>query len=169
MQQQSESLQTGMPTDEPSVLESPVKVVVSADQAPNKVPDPAVLEAHATITEALGRAVELHREGEFQSAWLIYREILEVVPDHADALHLGGVVAHQIGQSESALLLIRRAIELAPNVADYHSNLGEVLRAQENYEEAEASYRRALREDPEHQNAAGGLVEIAGARARATA
>ena len=47
------------------------------------------------------------------------------VPDHADALHLLGVLAFQTGHIGAAIDLIGRAIAINPAVAEYHSNLGE--------------------------------------------
>ena len=55
--------------------------------------------------------------------------ILEVAPDHPDALHYAGVLAHQQGRSDEAIALIERSLELEPEQADWHSNLGIVLQA----------------------------------------
>ena len=79
----------------------------------------------------------------------IYRQILAVEPNHADALHLLGVIAHQAGRHGIAAEYIRRAIGVNGNAAVFHINLGNVLTDQGNLDEAVACYRRALELKPE--------------------
>ena len=66
----------------------------------------------ATISEALAIAIQHHQAGRLQAAEQIYRQILAVEPNQADALHLLGVIAHQVGKHEVAVEYIRRAIGL---------------------------------------------------------
>ena len=80
-----------------------------------------------TVPEALAIAVQHHQAGRLQAAEQIYRQILAVEPNHADALHLLGVIAHQTGKHEVAVETIRRAIGLKGNVAAFHVNLGNAL------------------------------------------
>ena len=54
----------------------------------------------ATIPEALAIAIQHHQAGRLQAAEQIYRQILAVEPNHADAIHLLGVIAHQAGKHE---------------------------------------------------------------------
>ena len=70
-----------------------------------------------TIPEALAIAVQHHQAGRLQAAEQIYRQILAVEPDHADALHLLGVIASQSGRHEDAVQYIGRAIRLQGNAA----------------------------------------------------
>jgi Tfp pilus assembly protein PilF len=44
------------------------------------------------VNEALARAVRHHEDGQLQAAEAIYRQILSVAPNHADALNLLGVL-----------------------------------------------------------------------------
>ena len=66
----------------------------------------------ATISEALMMAVVHHTAGRLQAAEQIYRQILAVEPDQADAWHLLGVVAAHTGRPAMAVEHIRRAIPL---------------------------------------------------------
>ena len=59
-----------------------------------------------SIPEALEQASTLHRVGRLKEAEELYRQILDIKPDHADSLHLLGVIAHQRGRSEKAVDLI---------------------------------------------------------------
>src|SRR5262245_6676745 len=49
------------------------------------------------IEEAMERALGYHRAGDWSRAEELYRSVLAAVPDHADALHLLGVLASQSG------------------------------------------------------------------------
>ena len=106
-----------------------------------------------TIPEALAIAVQHHQGGRLQAAEQIYRQILAVEPDQADALHLLGVIAHQAGKHEVAVQYIARAITLHGNEAFFHNNLGEAYRALRRIPEAVACYRRALELKPDYAGA----------------
>ena len=107
----------------------------------------------ATTPEALALALEHHQAGRLHAAELLYRQILQVEPHHADALHLLGVIAHQVGRHEAAAELIGRAISLNGNAAAYHGNLGVVFKVQGRLEEAAARFRRALELKPDYAEA----------------
>lgn len=103
-----------------------------------------------TIPEALQMAIAAHQAGRLPQAETIYRQILAVSPDHADSLHLLGLIAHQTGRSEAALELIRRAIAINPTFEAYHNNLGGVLVDMERYDEAIVAFERALAIRPDY-------------------
>lgn len=102
----------------------------------------------ATLSEVLAIATQHHRAGRLQAAEQIYREILSVVPDQPDALHLLGVLALQAGRHGLAVQYIGRAVELQGNAADFHSNLGSAYRGLGKSPEAAACWRRALELEP---------------------
>ena len=52
-----------------------------------------------TIDQAMQIALEHHRAGRLAEAEAIYRQVLARCPDHADALHLLGVLAGQTGHT----------------------------------------------------------------------
>jgi len=104
----------------------------------------------ATIPEALAIAVQHHQAGNLQAAEQIYRQILAVEPQHADALHLLGVVALQVGKPEVAVEHITRAITLRGNDVNFHNNLGQAYQALGRMPEAVACYRRVLELQPDN-------------------
>ena len=57
----------------------------------------------ATISEALAIAVQHHQAGRLQQAEQIYRNILAVEPNNANAIHLLGLIAYQVGRHEVAV------------------------------------------------------------------
>lgn len=79
----------------------------------------------------------------------LYRQMLAIDPQHADCLHLLGMVLFQSGEHDRAVELIRKAIALHPTAASYQSNLGNVLQSQGKIHEAEVCYRRALEIKPD--------------------
>ncbi|HUD88067.1 MAG TPA: tetratricopeptide repeat protein [Xanthobacteraceae bacterium] len=93
-----------------------------------------------------------HQAGRLAQAETLYRETLALEPDHADALHLLGVLASQIGRHDVAVELIDRAIARDRSSPRYYSNRGLALAGLQRFAEAIASYDRALSlrpEDPE--------------------
>lgn len=103
-----------------------------------------------TIQQAFDLALQHHQAGRLQEAEQLYRQILNAQPNHADALHLLGVIAHQTGNHAVAVELIRKAISLNPTVGSYHNNLGNALKYQGRLEEAIASFQRALGLKPDY-------------------
>ena len=98
-------------------------------------------------------AVALQQAEQWAAAEDIYRSVLDVAPNHPDALHFGGVLAHQRGRSDDAVALIERSLELEPERADWHSNLGIVQQDRLRLDAAAAAFRRAIALDPSHANA----------------
>ncbi len=119
-----------------------------------------------TLDEAIEIAVVLQQNEQWAAAAEIYRNILEVAPDHADALHFSGVLAHQRERSDQAVALIERSLELEPERADWHSNLGIVLQDRLELDGAIAQYRRAIALDPKHANAHNNLGVVLRAKGR---
>jgi predicted O-linked N-acetylglucosamine transferase (SPINDLY family) len=97
-----------------------------------------------TIEQALQTALGHHQAGRLAEAETLYRQVLARAPDHADALHLLGVLACQAGHWDAAIDLIGRAVARQPMVAAYHSNLGETYRKAGRLDEAAAAFHRAL-------------------------
>ena len=113
-----------------------------------------------TLPQALQIAMLHHQAGRLAEADGLYRQILAVQPNHADALHLLGVIAHQAGRHEVAVDLIRQAIVLNPNDPAAHANLGEAYRATGRFDEAIAMFRRAIQFKPDYQEAYNNLGNV---------
>jgi tetratricopeptide (TPR) repeat protein len=107
----------------------------------------------ATIPEALAIAIEHHQGGRLQAAEQIYRQILQMEPNHADALLLLGAIACAVGKLEIAVEYMARAVQLKPDFAEAHSNLGLALKEQGKLDEAVACHRRALALKPDFAEA----------------
>ena len=60
----------------------------------------------------LSAAASAYAQGRYAETEALCRQILNVLPDHADATHLLGMCAHDGGRLEEARQLIERAIAL---------------------------------------------------------
>jgi predicted TPR repeat methyltransferase len=101
-------------------------------------------QSELSTQTSLDQAIQLHRQGRLRQAAGLYLSVLQRQPDHADALHLLGLIRHQTGDQEAALELVSKAISLQPDSAIFHNNLGEICRALGRFERAESHYTRAL-------------------------
>lgn len=119
-----------------------------------------------TLDEAVSLAIELQQREQWETAKEIYRNVLEVAPDHADALHFSGVLAHQQARSKEAVALIERSLALEPGRADWYSNFGIVLQDRLDLDKAIAAYEHAIALDPGHANAHNNLGVVLRATGR---
>jgi len=107
----------------------------------------------ANVQQLFAQALRHHQAGQLGEADRLYRQILQVDPNHADALHFLGVLAHQAGRNEAAVELIGKAIALHGRAPAFHNNQGNALKALGRLDEAAASYKRALTYKPDHVEA----------------
>jgi protein O-GlcNAc transferase len=105
--------------------------------------------ATAHLTSILQRGLHYHQQGDLEQAEKNYKEILDVTPVNADALHLLGVLSNQKQDNPTAIDLISRAIQISPNQAIYHTNLGNAYRDSGNCEQAIDCYQKALQIRPD--------------------
>jgi predicted O-linked N-acetylglucosamine transferase (SPINDLY family) len=105
-----------------------------------------------TSAAALQAALGHHRAGRLPQAQAIYQQILQVEPNHPDALHYQGVIASAQGRQRDAAELIGRAIRVRPS-RTMHFNLGNALKALGSLDEAAGSYRAAIALKPDYAEA----------------
>jgi len=113
----------------------------------------------ATLETTLAQAVAHHRSGRLAEAEALYRAILEAFPEHADSLHLLGVIALQAGQPAAAIDLITRAMTGASSV-EMLFHLGSAQRALGDLEAARVSFSRAVGVDGRHALSLNALGEV---------
>jgi predicted O-linked N-acetylglucosamine transferase (SPINDLY family) len=97
-----------------------------------------------TIPEFLDEAVAHHRAGRLQAAEQAYRQVLQVDPEQADALHGLGVLAYQAGRYDAALAHLGRAVAVRPESGAFHCNFGLASLAVGRIDQAVAALRRAV-------------------------
>jgi protein O-GlcNAc transferase len=102
------------------------------------------LDREETIRKAFAMANSYYQSGHIKLAENVYNKILEIDPEHPDALHMAGVMARQNGKYDLAANFIKSAIRIAPEKAAYHISFGSVLLNLKRRDEAVSSYKNAL-------------------------
>ena len=111
--------------------------------------------AGTTTPAALHRAgAEHRREGRNLDAQLCCQQALAIDPDHADTLHLMGLLSLDAQQYDHALEWISRALEREPGNAEAWKDRGNVLIELKRPADAVQNFERALKLDPRHWDAA---------------
>ncbi len=108
----------------------------------------ASLENRVRSNKLLEQAVGLHRQGRLDEAQELYSYILAIKPQHADALHLMGVLWREKGDLRRAAELIDKAIGCDPRAPLFHASRGDIYRDENNHAEAIRCYQRALQLKP---------------------
>jgi tetratricopeptide (TPR) repeat protein len=99
--------------------------------------------------DLLDQARRLHKQGDFESAAALYREVVAADPGRAHAWYLLGVCCQSLGHHEEAEASLRQATERQPGHPETHNQLGVVLALQDRLEEALVCFRRALALKPD--------------------
>ena len=76
-------------------------------------------QSAAQLQAMFRQGLALHQQGRLAEAERIYADVLQLQPDHFDALHLLGVIAAQTQRLERSVELIRKAIRVNPTVAGF--------------------------------------------------
>lgn len=101
---------------------------------------------------AIQTALEHHRAGHLPQAKALYQQILQIEPNHPDALHYLGALAIHEGNHGAAVELIGRAARIRPS-RTVHYNLGNALKALGELGRAAESYRKAIALKPDYAEA----------------
>ena len=94
-------------------------------------------------------ALEHHLAGRLPQAEELYQQIIQVEPNHSDALYFLGVMANQLGKRDSAIDYTLKAIAANQSNHLYYNTLGNVLKAGSQLDEAVTCYRQALALKPD--------------------
>src|SRR5579864_3842493 len=103
----------------------------------------AVFPANSTA-QLIQQAIGHHTAGRLAEAGAIYRQILTLEPNHADALHLTGVLAGQNDRPAEAIEWIERALAVSPQVSLYYDSLAESYRRLGKLDEAAKFFGKAI-------------------------
>jgi predicted O-linked N-acetylglucosamine transferase (SPINDLY family) len=108
----------------------------------------AVSAATARADALMREAFPLHEAGRLEDAERLYREILALAPEYADAHYLMGVVAQTRGDYAGAVRCLRQALQHRNDEPAFHQTLAQCYLAQRLWEEAAAHFENALRLAP---------------------
>ena len=90
------------------------------------------------------QALAFHRAGLLAEAEQLYRRVLDHQPGSFDCQHLLGVISYQRGDCLAAVRQIDAALKINSHVADAHLNRGNALKKLKRFDEALASYDKAI-------------------------
>ena len=96
-----------------------------------------------TVEQALQTAVVAHKGGNLSEAERMYRAILQIQPNHADANHNLGVIAVSLNQIEVALPLFKTALDTNPNVEQFWLSYVHALGKAARLKDAKQAIKRA--------------------------
>jgi len=96
------------------------------------------------VARLLERALQLHQTGLLPDAKAVYHQLLELAPNHFDALHLLGTIESQAKNYQQAEVLLSRAVTVDPRSAQAQLNRGVALYWLQRHEEARESYQKAI-------------------------
>lgn len=121
-------------------------------QSAKKQPDPAA--------RLLQRAAGLYGRGDLRGAEEACRELLQLRPGQADALHILGLAAWRRGERDLALEETRKAITSERRKPQPHNSLGVMLKELGDLAGAEAAFRTAIELLPHYPDALTNLGNI---------
>ena len=101
-------------------------------------------EVTIALRQAVQRAADAYRRGEWLEAERLCRLVINANPDHFDALRLLGAIAGQTRRSPEAVELLSRAVAANPNHPETQNNLGNALKDLNRLEEAVLRYDLAI-------------------------
>lgn len=126
---------------------------MAADEATNAQADKQKQQVQDQIATWLDQGMTLHRSGEIEAARKIYKQILQIKPEHADALHLYGVTAHQLGNYVQAVQFIQQSLQINPRNFYALNNLGSALRESAQLSQALECFQQACKLKPDYAEA----------------
>lgn len=114
---------------------------------------------YLTIDHALERAIRHEEHGQHAQAEQIYRQVLQLQPNHVGALAMLAMLVRP-AHPQQAIALLNKAIQANPQIPGLYLNLGLCLRDAGQVEQAIAAYRKAIALDPRFAPAYNNLAMI---------
>ena len=105
------------------------------------------------VSKLLSEASSLHQAGRLVEAKTLYKKIIAKYPKNLEARNLLGGVCFACGDYEEAIRQIDVALRVNPKAAFAHNNRGKILVNMQNFDEALASFDRAISLQPNYAEA----------------
>ena len=87
---------------------------------------------------------------QYSDVLVVYKEILALDPDSAEADMLAGEALDEMKDTPAAIEMFRKVVKAKPNQPNAHFGLGYLLWTQKQYTEATSEFRAELALDPNH-------------------
>ena len=105
------------------------------------------------VRQQVADGFALLQSGNNAAANEMFVRVLQVQPDHADALYLTGVIAASENRHEDAITMMERAIASDSKIASFHHTLANLLVTQGRATEAVKYFAQAVQLDPDSAQA----------------
>ncbi|MBF0173713.1 MAG: tetratricopeptide repeat protein [Magnetococcales bacterium] len=115
----------------------------------------------ARLIQKLQEALRIHDSGNAAAADPVYQEVVQALPEFADAWYLWGLVAQDLGQHEEAVFRFGRAIAIGGEQADILHHLGISLQSLGRLQPAAQCLRTALSLAPGNPECLASLGNVA--------
>jgi protein O-GlcNAc transferase len=96
------------------------------------------------VAEILRLAIQEHRANHLEPAKEAYRQVLEIHPNHPEALYGLGMLAQQRGELQEAEKFLNAAAQFQPDSVKIWFTLGNLRQLQGQLAEAEDAYKKAI-------------------------
>ncbi len=103
--------------------------------------------------DLFGQAVLMQSKGRIREAETLYRQALDLEPEHADAMSNLGMLVARKGRVNEAVELFQRALRVSPHHFDARNNMGIVRLDEGRLDEAIGHFRAALGIRPDNAGA----------------
>jgi predicted O-linked N-acetylglucosamine transferase (SPINDLY family) len=100
------------------------------------------------VKQTVQDAVSLVQVGRLAEAMELCQQLLVANPNHAETLHVTGLIAYQQGKTTGAIQLVEKAIAANPAEPLFYGNLAFLLRQLGRFEDALMCYERELKLKP---------------------
>jgi protein O-GlcNAc transferase len=107
----------------------------------------------ASIVQSFDEALKLQRAGRLKEAEQLYRQVIALKPDYAEAHCNLGNVLRDMGWLDDAIAIYHKGIGINPNLPEIYNNLGIALKRSGKLDEAIAIYRKAISLRPDYAKA----------------
>ncbi len=108
-----------------------------------------MVDTKKSVKEYMKIGANLLLENKYEEAEKVYRQVIELKPDHPWInCNLGRSLLNQ-GKFEAAIPYLQKAIELDNNIAEAYSNLGNAYTKQNSLQEAVNAYQKAIELEPD--------------------
>ena len=112
------------------------------------------------IKETLELAIQNHKENNFEIAEKLYKEILNIDPDHFKSIHLLGTLSAQIKNFDQAKKFLEKAIKIKNDYSETHYNLGNVLIELGEIQKAINCFEKVIQINPDNADAHNNLGNL---------
>ena len=112
------------------------------------------------IKETFELAIQNHKENNFEIAEKLYKEILNIDPDHFKSIHLLGTLSAQIKNFDQAKKFLEKAIEIKNDYSETHYNLGNVLIELGEIQKAINCFKKVIKITPDNADAHNNLGNL---------